>query len=433
MAAPEFNPIQGSIFAQNLAFDTQTVVVSVAVQNMTQAKDESVFFKILGQDEIFALSHVGAETYEGNVPMDRFTPDNYALCIIVAVNTDGVAFYVDLLVSLLEFSANMIVMESFGIEPTDWEGNAGHAAVGPIGGELIEMEYVLARQSFYKPLDSILDMTGRLYMSFLYRPELDESDPLTEHQVGFFYDDALGILAALRRNRLGFRMLYQDTTPIRIKPYVHVCDSDGNITEVEMDVNISVALGPPHKDWWYLFTLEWIPGQKALFANVYNMSLSQDLTLVDRKCLKLDSIPTIALHNWGVSNMGDALLPPFDGVNCWINNVYAESGESEETYPIVRDDFEVNSFEERPSDYQILIKYMDFITGEILTADQDLVVEVFDRDETLIETLSASQRDDGYYETFWDTTLADKSVYKIKVSALFSGELKVSSKLVSVQ
>ncbi len=96
------------------------------VQNMTGAKDESVYFKILGQNMIYPLVHVGGEVFSGSVPMSVFTPENYALCILVAVNADGVAFYDELLVSLLSFSTSMIVMEPFSGSPTDWAGTANH-------------------------------------------------------------------------------------------------------------------------------------------------------------------------------------------------------------------------------------------------------------------------------------------------------------------
>ena len=82
---------------------------------------------------------------------------------------------------------------------------------------------------------------------------------------------------------------------------------------------------------------------------------------------------------------------------------------------------------------QSLLHYYDFEEGTDIVADGNLTVEVLDRDDVLITTLSGLLRDDGWYEAYWDTTTTTKSTYNIKVTAEINSKTYVMEELVSVQ
>jgi len=207
---------------------------------------------------------------------------------------------------------------------------------------------------------------------------------------------------------------------------VVVIDQDGNKTE-QAFLETLEDFGDG-----VLYTVKyvWIPKDKTIVAELYKTSETNELTLVETITKVLSSLPNVELDKYGVHYDYAATVI---WERLYFGSTMLRIGEVDQTIHKVVDELEINADEMTDTDYHIVLHYYDFTTGETLTADADLDVEIHDSDGVTIATLSAVQREDGKYEAFWNTIGIPTDTYLVKITGSLNGRIKVSKKLVSVE
>jgi len=261
-------------------------------------------------------------------------------------------------------------------------------------------------------------------MILFYVPHTD-TEASTEAVLGLF-DDSID-----KENILGIRLISNAFTEITPTISVYGTIASGLSFNKAMTTVLNEASGVPDRAGFYMFVVDWRPDVLSVFVDLYNY-VGTTLTLQESEVLQISSIPDCGLTLAGFRNDPEQVLGPFLEFCGFINNTYVRLGTPLDTHAQIVDEVTVNPLEYEPTDVHILANYYDFVTGVTLQADGDLTVEILDSSGSIETTLTATRRDDGKYEAFWDSTGVTQDTYMVSVKALFNGKDKVSRKWISI-
>lgn len=426
MTAPVINTVS---IGDNLRFNNETMSIEANISNMTGSDYESVFFKILGQDEVFGLSTIDNENYTGSIPLSRFNDCLYGLCSIYAINEDDMNSYDDLFVTLLDKKFNNVVKEGFGIRPSDWTDLGGIASFwGPIEGMRVDLLDSISVNGYYKETD-IYNGNSKIHMMFMING-ITTSQDNTVGYIGLFGDNSS--VGSDKDNIMGFRFT-TDTAFSRMDVDLYIKNNTilglGELIE-PLTTRIPLYAVADY-DVWKLFSLTWDPVDRTVQVKIYRY-LSGVFTLVESKCFNIDFDLNVEMNKYGLINKATNLGPLFETIDFWFNNAYLAIGDPSIVYPVIVTDTIIDTHY-LPTDVQILVNYYDFNTGEVIEADGNLTVEILDSVGLVIDNFNATIRDDKKYEGFWSTLGLEKDTYRVRIISAFSGKVLVDEKLVSIQ
>lgn len=419
MAAPVISTITFSTTG-NLSYDDGTVTMTVVVTNMVD-DDDMVLFEVIGQSKYIKLVTSDYTNYTVVMDMEEFTLGDWLSSRIVAINGDGQDEDTNLFLTVLDNLVGEILKETMDNGISGWDTVEASTTTGTPGSGLgVSVDNRLTFSGVKLELDSELDLTDRVSIQFFYTPDTATSISEELH-VGLFNYSITDL------DVLGIRFIADGAGVVTPTVAMH----GSTDVDVAMTTVLSKQAAHPTKIQWYLFKLDWVPATQTIYVELWGYS-GGVWTLLERSDTYVSAVPTATFDSFGVRNVSSSGTPPYDTSDGFVNNMYVRTGEVLSTYPKIVGELEVDDAFS-PTDVQILAHYYDFEEGTDIVADGNLTVEVFDRDDVLITTLSGLLRDDGWYEAYWDTTTTTKSTYNIKVTAEINSKTYVMEELVSVQ
>lgn len=426
MATPNIASIT---FGDGLRFNSETYTLEVELENMTGDLIEFVFFKIIGQDEIYKLSTTDNITYSAEVPMERFSLTVYSMFMLFAYNLDGEIATTGF-ITIKDETISCVVKEGFGIEPLDWDDEGGlHTYLNPIEGTYINSLETKPESNYYAaPIETPADMKDDIYMMFMNNHTytfINEG----KMYMGLFEKepDMTGVTYNGRVNFFGYKLVTDSSlTFMNIVVSLKYID-DGTVIEEEMTMDTVIDISDD-----LVMELYWDESDNMIIATLSRINAGL-LEVVEKKYLELEDITPFNMDMFGVANeLDSAAVIPYAFMQMNVKNFYLTVGKDVYEYPKIVTKTRIKT-NYTPSDAQILVQYYDFETGEIVNSPNNILVEIVDKSEVVVTSLPGILRHDGWYEAYFDTLDVERDTYIVRITAEIGGKTYVFEELMSVQ